>query len=82
MNKDYILFHLRDAKEELDKTIGEVANDAEYDEEDFESAIKHLYNHVNTAWNARNSEDAMTASILTYEQFLQWRAFPHDIDMT
>ena len=80
MNKDYVLFHLREAKEELDRTIGDVANDPEYTEADFGIAIAHLYNHVNTAWNARNAKDSETDP-LTDERFFQWRAFPEDIDM-
>lgn len=40
----------------------------------------HLYNHLNTAWNARNATDEETTT-LTEEQFYRWRQFPTDIDM-
>ena len=81
MNQEYILFHLREAKEELDRTIEEVASDPDSLEADFANALCHLYNHVNTAWNARNAKASET-DLLTEERFFQWRAFPQDIDMT
>jgi hypothetical protein len=61
MNKDYILFHLNEACEELTRTIQELQDNSEYDTEEFKVAMAHLYNHINTAWNARNLSDVTTS---------------------
>ena len=49
MNRDYVLYHLREAEEELIRTIREIANVAEYDYGGFVVAMMHLYHHINTA---------------------------------
>src|ERR1041385_8993149 len=51
MNKRVILFHLKEAKEELDRTIEEIGKGGEYDVPEFRVAMSHLYHHLNTAWN-------------------------------
>ncbi len=80
VEKDYALWHLQEAKEELDRTIKALAADPEYGEEEFRVAIEHLYNHVNTAWNARNASPERTA-VCSEADFKTWRHFPTDIDM-
>jgi hypothetical protein len=39
MNQDAVLFHLREAKEELDRTIAEIESDQSYDHAEFRVAI-------------------------------------------
>jgi hypothetical protein len=39
MDHDAILFHLREAKEKLDRTIPEITNDPSYDIGDFRVAM-------------------------------------------
>ncbi|RLG35345.1 hypothetical protein DRN97_00100 [Methanosarcinales archaeon] len=56
LNREWILAHLKEAKEELDKTIDRIETDEEYDEEVFKIAIGHIYTHLNTAWNERKAE--------------------------
>src|SRR5262245_8236873 len=53
MNKIWILDHLREAHEELSRTIGELESDPEYGEGELYVAMAHLYHHLNTAWNSR-----------------------------
>ena len=55
MNKEFILFNLEEAKESIEKMIGEINNDKEYCDNDvvFMIDMQHLYWHINTAWNAR-----------------------------
>ena len=65
MNKDWIAFHLREGL---------------FEETEFEIAMAHLYNHLNTAWNSRNADDERTAKC-SDEDFFAWRAFPADIQM-
>jgi hypothetical protein len=80
MNKDWILFHLREGLEELTRTIAAFEAKPEYDETKFEIAMAHLYNHLNTAWNSRQSDPERTAKC-SDEDFYAWRAFPSDISM-
>ncbi len=81
MNKDYVLVQLREAREELERTIRELREDPDYDYGEFVVAMTHLYHHVNTAWNARDvsHERAETCS---ENDFRQWRQFPTDLDVS
>ena len=81
MNRDYILFHLREAREELDGTIRELEAQPDYDVGEFLVAIGHLYHHINTAWNARDAS-AERAAACTQEDFARWRQFPDDLDLS
>ena len=81
MNKQWILFHLEEALEEIEKTIQEIQSEPEYDEPVFSVAIEHLYHHVNTAWNSRNSSDEETTDSNDIN-FNTWRQFPKDIDLS
>jgi len=56
LNRKWILAHLKEAKEELDRTIDRIETDAEYDEDEFKIAIDHIYTHLNTAWNERKAK--------------------------
>ena len=78
MNKEYVLFNLREAKEELDKTINEIETDSEYGYGDFIIAMRHLYHHINTAWNAQNETIEATRKC-SQKDFDRWRKFPEDI---
>lgn len=80
MNKGWILFHLREAQEELTRTIAELDATENVDEIEFEIAIAHMYNHLNTAWNARAETDEKIAA-QSDNDFYRWRAFPTDIPM-
>jgi hypothetical protein len=55
MNTDFLLFNLREAQDEIEKTIRDRETYSDYGEPEFSVAMMHLYHHVNTAWNARNS---------------------------
>ncbi|MDB6119226.1 MAG: hypothetical protein JWO08_3007 [Verrucomicrobiaceae bacterium] len=80
MNRDAVLFHLTEAKEELDRTIAEVAGNPEYDYGEFVVAMGHLYQHLNTAWNGRDvSEERF--SQCTQEDFDAWRKLPSNEEL-
>lgn len=80
MNRDYVLFHLKEALEEINKTIKEITTEADYDDSEFSVAMAHLYHHINSAWNARNASDE-EAKECSEANFQIWRHFPTDIDM-
>jgi hypothetical protein len=78
MNRAWILFHLQEGVEELERTIREISDDPEYGEPEFAAAMRHLYHHINTAWNARAaSEERTNAS--SDSDFDQWERFPADL---
>jgi hypothetical protein len=81
MNRDYILWNLREAQEAVSKIIRDIEADPEYSQEAYAVDIAHLYHHVNTAWNAR-FESAEAAERCSAEDFERWRQFPDDIDMS
>ena len=80
MNKGWILFHLREAQEELTRTIAEIEAAEYVDEIEFETATAHMYNHLNTAWNARAVTHEQIAGESDDDSY-RWRAFPADILM-
>lgn len=81
MNREWILLHLKEASEELTRTIQEMEQDPEYDFGEYLVAMMHLYNHLNTAWNSRDATPERVKAC-TYEEFERWRQFPTDIDMS
>jgi len=80
MNREWILFHLCEGLEELTRTITSIESKPDYGEIEFEIAMTHLYNHLNTACNSRNAISERTAQC-SEEDFYAWRAFPADISM-
>jgi hypothetical protein len=78
MNQGWILFHLREAHEELTRTIAKINAAATVDEIEFEIALAHMYNHLNTAWNSHAASDEQIAA-QTDDDFYRWRGFPADI---
>jgi hypothetical protein len=80
MNKTWILSHLREAHEELTRTIARIDAASEVDEIEFEIALAHMYNHLNTAWNSRAASDQQIAAH-SDEDFYAWREYPSDISM-
>lgn len=81
MNRDHILWHLQEAREELDRIIDEVASNAKFGRTEFRVSMEHLYHHVNTAWNSREASDE-SARECTEQEFYRWRVFPTDIDLS
>ena len=78
MNKDWVLFNLKEVQEELNKTIIDIEKQEDYDYGEFVVAIGHLYHHLNTAWNSQNVNEEQ-AKICSEEDFIKWRQFPTDI---
>lgn len=78
MNRDYVLYNLKEAESALAGTIRRLESEPDFDEEKLLAAMMHLYLHVNTAWNARNAtlEEARECSP---SNFRKWHQFPDDI---
>ena len=80
MNRDWILFHLGEAHEELSKAIQKIRDDPNYDYGEFLVAMQHLYHHLNTAWNSRDASPDQVKSE-NDEDFGRWSQFPGDLPM-
>jgi len=78
MARDYILWNLREAAEELSRTISALESDADYTEAELMLAMGHLYHHLNTAWNARHATTARIEAC-SEEDFKAWSQFPDDL---
>lgn len=75
MNKEYILYNLKEAQEELSRTVIDIETDAEYEYGDFVVAMSHLYHHINTAWNSQNEPKEVTDEC-SEVNFEKWRQHP------
>jgi hypothetical protein len=80
MNREHVLFHLGEAEEELARTIKQLRETAEYDTGEYIVAMQHLYHHLNTAWNGRDSTAEQRQEI-TDELFNQWSRYPDPRDL-
>ena len=80
MNRNAVLFHLREANEELDRTIDEVFATPDYGQGEFVVAMSHLYGHLNTAWNGRDASEERHREC-SQADFDTWRKFPPDEEL-
>ena len=78
MNRDWVLFHLQQAEEELRQTIAELQSTEDYGSGEFSVAMTHAYHHLNMAWNSRNAT-AGAVQECAEEDLVRWRQFPADI---
>jgi hypothetical protein len=81
MNRDHVLFQLREAREALDQCIRDIEQDLDYDCGEFVVDMTHLYHHLNTAWNGRDASAEQVAAC-SEGDFQLWRRFPDTIDMS
>ena len=80
MNRDIVLAHLKEAQEELSRTIAEFETDPRYDIGEFAVAMGHVYHHVNVAWNGRDASDEQHREC-SRRSFDTWRGFPSESDL-
>lgn len=80
MNKQYILYNLKEALEQLTKTVNELETDDEYEFGNYIVDMEHLYHHINTAWNSRDSSESESLECSELN-FNKWREFPIDLNM-
>ena len=81
MNKVFIVQNLREAEEEISRIIKEIESKDDYDHVEYEIGMRHLYHHLNTAWNTRNISDDRIRKC-SDQDFDDWRQFPVDMDMS
>ena len=80
MNRKVISFHLREAAEELNRTLAEVEGGGACDVEGFRVAMGHLYHHLNTAWNGRDQTDEEFRKCADAD-FQRFRRFPTESEL-
>lgn len=80
MNTHAILYHLKEASEELNSTIHAIETCTTIEEEEFQVAVSHVYHHLNTAWNGRN-HSAEEHEKCSEAIFRRWRKFPKEEDV-
>ena len=80
MNRKAVLFHLREAKKELDRAIAEIENSESYGVGNFRPAMSQIYHHLNTAWNGRDTL-AKEYPEFARLKFHDWRKFPSNDDL-
>ena len=78
MNRRYVLYNLREAEEELRRTIAEIESTPDYGYGEFSVRMAHAYHHLNTAWNSRDENEAVVREC-SEENFRRWRQMPDDI---
>jgi hypothetical protein len=76
-----VLWYLREAEEELTRTIREMELDHNYSEAELRVAMTQIYYHINTAWNVRHAP-AERVEARSESDFQRWRQFPADLDMS
>ena len=79
MNYKIILSNLREAREELYKLESKINSSDKPDEVEFELSLRHVYHHLNFAWNIRNMETEKYKN-LTNSDFHEWGKFPNGFD--
>jgi hypothetical protein len=55
MNKDFILFNLKWARDQILQTIEYIESDPEYEFGNYLVDMTLIYEHINRAWNARDA---------------------------
>ena len=63
MNRDFVLFHLREVAEEMSRTVREIESDPEYGAGQLLVAMQHTYHHLNSAWNGREIAELKALNI-------------------
>lgn len=79
MNRELVLHHLAEAHEALGRLLDDARRDPEWGIAELFAEMPHLYHHLNTAWNARDSTNAPGQA--SDDEFREWSAFPTDLLM-
>lgn len=74
-NRDLIISNLEEAIEQLQKTVAELRNNAEYDESQLRIDLEHAYHHLNFGWHIRQVSEAEAAEC-SQENHVKWSKYP------
>ena len=79
MNRELVIHNLSEAHEALTRMLREAREDPDWGFGELAAELPHLYHHINTAWNARESHNAVNQA--SDIEFRKWSAFPDDLPM-
>jgi hypothetical protein len=79
VNRELVLHHLAEAHEALTRMLEEARKDPEWGIGELDAEMPHLYHHINTAWNARESSNAVGQA--SDAEFREWSKLPPDLLM-
>jgi len=78
MNLEIIKSNILEALEELQNIKDEIES-KDLEEIDFEIMLRHVYHHLNVAWNIRNKSTNNYRN-MNDNEFEEWGKYPKDID--
>lgn len=79
MNRALVLHNLAEAHEALGQMLRDAQLDVDWGFGELLAEMPHVYHHLNTAWNARDSTNAVGEA--SEEEFRRWSQFPADLPM-
>lgn len=78
MDRNHVLFHLREASEELLRTIAQIESESAFSRSEFAFPMLNVYHHLNTVWNTRSLEPRQI-EVATDRDVNAWGMFPVDL---
>ena len=75
INKEWVLYNLTEAHEQLEEIIKDIKENKDYLEGDLWGPMSHLYQHINTAWNSRY-ESKKKIDKSTEKDHNKWASLP------
>jgi hypothetical protein len=79
LNWEIILTNIQEAREELQELESKINSSQKPSELDFQLSLRHVYHHINFAWNIRHKKSEEYAK-LTDSEFKEWGRFPNGLD--
>ena len=76
-NRQLISANIKEAKDELESILADLAANADYSEGEFRIALEHAYHDLNFAWHIRNIEPERVREC-SQSDFQQWSKYPAD----
>jgi hypothetical protein len=76
MNTNLVSSHLREAAEQISKTLSEIQKNPDYDEVHLKADVEHILDQIHSAYNMRDLPDDQS---LTRDEFHKLRRPPTDI---
>src|SRR5437870_2846084 len=81
VNYEVIRGNIKEAREELQKIEGQIAEPSNRSEVALQIGLEHAYHHLNFAWNARRATEKQYRT-LSNENVNKWSKFPKDIHIS
>ena len=80
MNREFVLSNIREAVDELSRTVAEMEKDPDYGSGEFLVAMQHAYHHLNSAWNGQDVSELKVIN-MTDATWSRLGAFPAEFPL-